>query len=162
MGAVLIAGLGITGTLLSPIITELVRRKSTRREQLTDRRLDVYADLLRVTARVVENAQTWSALPTEDLQENDPEELDRVIGQADVIASPKVDEVLREFSRLAHAFHRNLVLEAQPYHQSLRREERSADDATAIQKRMNLGVIADQLREQRNRLRKHIRTEMKP
>lgn len=150
--AVLIAGLGIAGTLLSPLIAERARRKSTRQEQLTGRRLAVYADLLRITARVVENAQTWSAIPTVDLQENDPEELDHVVGQADVIASPEVDEVLREFSRLAHAFHRDLVVAARPHHQSVRREGRSADDATAIQKRSDLGRIADQLLERRNEL----------
>src|SRR3954451_3548601 len=55
---VALAGIAGTlfGTLSSPLLAERMRRESVRREALLNQRLSMYADLLRVTARVADNA----------------------------------------------------------------------------------------------------------
>lgn len=95
---VAIAGIADTlvGTLLAPVLTERMRRKSTRAEQLRGERLKVYADLLRVTARVADNEMEWSLATACGLEETDDDELDQVISQARVVASKNVYETAAE------------------------------------------------------------------
>ncbi len=86
-----VAVAGIIGTFASgiagPALIERMRRESTRIEQVRAQRLAVYADLLKVTARLADNALTWSAIPPADLKETDSDELDAVISRARVVAS---------------------------------------------------------------------------
>lgn len=91
---VAIAGIAGTllGALLAPVLAESMRRKSKRAEQLRAERLTVYADLLRVTARMCDNAMHWSENLDTDPQETDSDDLDRVFSQARVVASKKVYE----------------------------------------------------------------------
>lgn len=149
---------GIAGTLLAPILAEWMRRKSTRAEQLRAERLKVYADLLRVTARVADNAMNWSAMPLADLKETDDEELDQVLSQARVVASKKVYERFNELRRLASEFNRQLFL-ARLYHQRIRNEGQ-ADDAESIGQRMSLGAVADKMVEAYKQIESAIRNEM--
>ncbi|MBM4511386.1 hypothetical protein GS425_13010 [Rhodococcus hoagii] len=49
---------------------------------------------MKVTARLADNALTWSAIPPADLKETDSDELDAVISRARVVASENVYEHL--------------------------------------------------------------------
>lgn len=156
---------GIAGTLLGsvlgPSITEKMRRRSTRMEQVQQQRLALYGDLLRVMARLVDNAQTRTAIPLADLPEPEGEELDRLISQARVLAGDDVEKHLTEMSRLIHKIHRMLVMDVAPYHQKLR-DEGKGDDGVAIQKRTQLAGPVDELIAAYGRLNASIRDEMKP
>lgn len=156
---------GIAGTLLGtvsgPSITERMRRKSTRMEQVQEQRLAIYGDLLRVMARLVDNAQTRAAIPLADLPEPTDDELDRLISQARVLSGDKVEKHLDEVSRLLHKIHRTLVMDVVPYHQQLRAAGKG-DDATAIQKRSQLAGSVNELVAAYRGLNKSIREEMKP
>jgi hypothetical protein len=158
-----IAGIGGTllGTVLGPSITEKMRRKSTRMEQVQQQRLALYGDLLRVTARLVDNAQTRAALPLADLPEPADDELDRLISQARVLAGEEVEKHLADLSRLISKIHRMLVMDVVPYHQKLR-DEGKGDDGVAIQKRVQLAGPVEELVATYDRLRVTIRREMKP
>ncbi|GAA1093744.1 hypothetical protein [Nocardiopsis metallicus] len=156
---------GIIGTLaaaiLTPLIAERARRKSARQEQLRGRRMELYADLLRFTARIVENAENWSATPLVALEEVDLDELDRVGGQADALASEKVDGLLQDFMSRASTFHRALA-EAQEYLRPLRADAGGpADDTTSIQQRVCLADMASELHRVHKTLRARIRYEMR-
>lgn len=158
-----VGALGILGTLLAallpPLITEPMRRESNRREQVIAHQLDVYADLLKATARLADNAMTWAATPLADLNETANDELDRVISRARVVASKAVYLVLEDLTRNVHKFNRALVMEAQPHHQRVRAEG-GADDVTGIQQRMELAGHADQLVADHKRLAAAIRSEI--
>ncbi|MGW5880231.1 hypothetical protein ACWFMI_27160 [Nocardiopsis terrae] len=157
------AALGFAATVLSPLLAERSRRKSVHLEQLRERRLALYSDLLRITARIAENAETCSAIPSAEPEETDQAEIERVVSQAAVLASSEVDELLREFSREANVFFRDLVLVVKPHHERLRRGEGPpSGEATAIEQRMALGEKASRLREGHKALRARIRIEMDP
>ena len=159
-----VGALGILGTLLAallpPLITEPMRRESSRREQVVAHRLDIYADLLKATARLADNALTWSATPLADLTETADDELDRVISRARVVASTAVYHALEDLTRNVHKF-KALVMEAQPHHRRVRAEG-GADDVTGIQQRMSLAELADQLIGDHKRLAAAIRSEIVP
>lgn len=154
---VAIAGIG--GTLLAPTLTEWMHRKSDRIEQLRTNRLAVYADLLRVTARVADNAMTWSAIPLADLKESDSDELDRLVSQSRVIASDDVYRCFNEFSRQAGEFNRRLF-RAKLHHQRVRNAG-EIDDTETIRQRMSLGSVADRMTESYKQIEAVIRCEMK-
>jgi hypothetical protein len=153
-----VAVAGILGTLLAPLLAERVRRNSTRAEQLRAERLRVYADLLRVTAVLADNASTWSAIPLADLKETDDEELDRVFSEARVVASKPVYERLRELSRLATEFNRQLFW-AKVQHQKVRDKDQ-VDDAESIVQRMSLGDVAGKMVRAHKQIEAAIRKEM--
>jgi len=75
----------IAGTLaaavLAPFVTGRMSRKSARLDRLTTERIGAYADLLRATARLADNAMTWASLPLADLQETDDAEMNRIISR---------------------------------------------------------------------------------
>lgn len=158
-----IAGIAGTllGTVLGPSISEKMRRKSTRMEQVQQQRLALYGDLLRVTARLVGNAQTRAALPLAELPEPSDDELDRLISQAQVLAGKKVEKHLADLSRLVSKINRMLVMDVVPYHEKLRNEGKG-DDGVAIQKRVQVAGPVDELVAAYGRLKDSIREEMKP
>jgi hypothetical protein len=157
---VAVAGIAGTllGALLAPILAEWMHRKSTRTEQLRAERLRVYADLLRVTGRVADNAMDWSAIPLADLKETDDDELNQVLSQARVVASKKVYTRLGELTRLAGEFNRQLF-PARIYHQHVR-EEGQIDDARSIAQRMSLGGVADKMVQSHKQIEAAVRDEM--
>ncbi|MEV6512955.1 hypothetical protein AB0M61_43535 [Streptomyces sp. NPDC051642] len=161
-----IAGIAGTliGTLLGPVLSERMRRNSVRTEQFSAQRLVVYADLLRVAARFADNAETWAATPLAELEENDPEELDRLFSQVRVIASPSVCEQVRNLERAVSAFNHQLA-EAQPHHRRLLEAasgQGSGEDGQAVTQRMNLATAADGVRDAYRRLSRAIRQAMQP
>jgi hypothetical protein len=151
---------GIAGTLLAPLFGERMRRKSVRTEQLAAQRLVVYADLLTATARIVDNANEWSALPLADMKETEAGELDRLGGRVRVVASKAVYEDFKKLSSTTQKFNRFLFLEVRPHHQRIRAEGK-VDDERSIQQRMRLGDIAHKIGESHQELEKKIREEMK-
>jgi len=151
---------GIGGTLFAPLATERMRRKSVRTEQLSAQRLAVYADLLRATALVVENAMTWSALPLADLKETNEDELNRLVSQTRVVASKKVYNTCKQLLGHAATFNRELS-EAKSYHRRIH-DSGQVDDARSLRQRMSLASIATSLRESEKRLEDAARRDMKP
>ncbi|HEX6686435.1 MAG TPA: hypothetical protein VF062_26930 [Candidatus Limnocylindrales bacterium] len=99
---------GIGGTLLAgtltPLIAERARREGARQELLRTRRVDIYADLIRATARLVENARIWAAAPTVDLKETPEDEWDILVARVEVIASKNVHEYLIVLAKIVGAF----------------------------------------------------------
>jgi len=157
---VAVAGIAGTllGALLAPVLTERMRRKGVRQEQLMGQCLDVYADLLRATARLADNAMTWSAIPLADLKETDDDELDRLMGRVRVVASEQVHDRFKALTKQLHEFNR-LLLEARPHHQRVR-DAGEVDDTTSIKQRTTLGGVADKIVESHKQLEKAIRDEM--
>ena len=149
------------GTVLGPSITEKMRRKSTRMEQVQQQRLGLYGDLLRVTTRLVDNALTRAALPLADLPEPANDELDRLVSQARVLAGEEVEERLADLARLVNKINRKLVTDVVPYHEKLR-DEGKTDDQIANRKRGQLVSSVNDLIAAHDRLRVSIRREMKP
>jgi hypothetical protein len=155
---------GIAGTLLgtlsSPLLAERMRRESVRREALLNRRLSMYADLLRATARVADNAMAWSSIPLADLKETDDEDLNRIVSLARVVASDQVYAHLTELSDAAQEFNR-LLFSARVYHARLQ-DEGHVDDSRSIEQRMALGSVADKLQASYKEMERSIRSEVKP
>lgn len=156
---------GIAGTLLAPILSERMRRRSVRDEQLSAQRLVVYADLLRISARFVDNTQARAEFPLEELAETAPEELDRVFSQVRVIASPRVHKHVRDLEGAVHAFNR-LLADARLHHRRLReaadRGEGSGQDSKAVTQRISLGDAAEAVRDAYRRLEEAMRQEVHP
>lgn len=94
---VLIAGLGIAGTLLAPLLSERMRRRSVRQERLLAERMGVYADLLRAAARIAENSKRWASDPGLELQMTDDEELNIMQARLQVVGSKKVHKEYESF-----------------------------------------------------------------
>lgn len=149
---------GVAGTLLAPLLTERARRNSARRQRLGDARLDAYTDLLLVTARLAENASTWSAIPLADPQETGQDELDRVIARVRIVASPNVYDHLDQITGVAGEFHRAL-LQAKLDHRAVHTGGR-VDDGRTILQRLDLGKLADRLRATHRELEAMIRAEV--
>lgn len=155
-----VAGLVTTlaAALLTPLLAERMRRESARREQLGTARLETYAELLRVTDRLVGNAKTWSAIPLADLEEIDNAELERLVARLRVVASDGVYKRLDQIISLAGQFNRALA-DAKSTHQALR-DAGSAADSTATHQRVQLAGIADSLSEVHKELETVIRKEI--
>lgn len=158
-----VAFAGILGTLaaalLGPFVAEQMRRKSARLERLVVVRIDLYADLLRATARLVDNAATWSALPLADLEETDNEELNRLIGRVRAVASEQVYKSYQKLASRVHEFNRLLPDVKQHHHNLLESEE--VDDLMSIHLRMTLATIADAIRENHLELEDAVRAELR-
>lgn len=136
-----IAIAGIIGTLLAPLLHEVVRRRSVRDHEVLVRRMDTYADLLQATARFADNAQTWSAIPLADLEETEDEKLNRLLSEVRVHGSKAVYASTKRLSSALQEFNRRL------WHaraQEVRmREAQEVDDVGSIRARMDAGKIAD-------------------
>lgn len=135
-------------------------RKSARLERLGGERLVAYADLLRVTARLADNAMTWSAVPLADLKETDNDELDRLISRVRVVASKHVYSQLGELTRHAHEFNRQLFA-AKLHHQRVQNSDSAVHHGWSIKQRMSLGTLADKMLESHERLEATIRKDLK-
>lgn len=156
-----IAGIGGTllASVLAPILSERMRRRSSRLDRLHEQRLTAYADMLQVTARFADNAMTWSAIPNADLKETEDGVLDALVSRIRVVGS---DDVHRRFGELAsqlHRFNRELY-DAQAYHVALR-EAGTVDDQKSIGQRMSLGSIADGIVKSHGDLEAIVRKEVK-
>lgn len=101
-----VAVAGIVGTVLAPLVLERMRRESARREHLLAHRTGAYADLLRVTAKLVDNAAQWAFTPTADLTQTDDEELNAIVARVRVVGSPRLFDKLKEFESETHKFNR--------------------------------------------------------
>jgi hypothetical protein len=157
---VAIAGISATliAGILGPLLAERMRRESARLERLLGRRLDVYADLLRASARLADNSMTWSAIPLADLKETDDEELDRLVSQVRVVASKDVYQQLQALAGRAHEFNQ-LLFQAKLHHNRLR-DAGKVDDDLSLRQRMSLGSIADEMRKEHKKLEATIRGEL--
>ncbi len=110
MNAIMWMGVaGIVGTALLPWITERLRSKTARRDQLVKLRLAIYADLLRATARLAATATTSAASHPNDADEIAGDEFDSLLSQARVVASDDVYRRLNELSQLTGTFNRHLM-----------------------------------------------------
>lgn len=142
---VIVACLGIAGTVTAAAVSPFAAARLARR----DRRADIYADTLALLWVVQDNALTLSAMPGAELPAPPLEELRRLDARARLVAGDRVVEQLRLVVRLANRFERDLFV-PQLRQRSLRQEQERnpdapADTATAIQERMSLGEIADDL-----------------
>ena len=141
------------------MVSEWMRRKSTRLDRLHEQQLNTYVDTLQATARFADNAREWSAIPLADLQEADDEELNRLVSRLRVVGSKKVYKQFSELTRQLHLFNRALS-HAQDHHSSLR-ESSVVDNQTSIQQRMALADIADQIVGQHKKIERIVRDEMR-
>ena len=157
---VAIAGIGGTllGTLLSPVLAEKMRRSGARQEQLRAARLELYAELLEVTARLADNAMTWSALPRADLKETQNARLDRIIARVRTLGSDEVRNHVAELSRTAQEFNRRLYGARDL--ERIAESEGAVDSAAGIQARMQLGGLADRLRDLHHTLEEDVRRDV--
>ncbi|WP_199036728.1 hypothetical protein [Glycomyces salinus] len=143
----------------APIISERMRRKSTRRELLLNRRIDTYAALLRVGATIRDNAMTWSAIPLADLQEEEDEELNRILSEIRVVASLEVFNLAKKLLSTVQAFNRTLVSEARPARREAERQGHG-DSEPAIRARMRLADSATEIDQIYRDLMSAIRNDM--
>ena len=157
MSATIIAVAGIVGTLLAPIVTEQVKRRSAREDRQHDRRLAVYADLLHVTAKTADNAQNWASTPLAELDEHEDEFLNRMLAQVRVVASTQVRDQTLAFQSAALVFYRRLS-EAKLLHRRVQ-QVGDGDSVEASQTRMHLAGLADELVELFKQLEDVVRRE---
>lgn len=141
------------------MISEWMRRKTTRLDRLHEQRLSTYANALKATARFADNAREWSATPLAELKETDDEELNRIVSQLRVVGSKKVYNQFNELAQQLHLFNRTLFW-TQEHHVSLRASE-VVDDQTSIQQRMKLADIADQVVKHHKKIEEIVRDEMR-
>jgi hypothetical protein len=105
---------GIAGTLgaaiFAPIVGEIARRKSVRKERFLELRLEAYADLLRVGSRFVNNAITLASMPDADVTEPDNDELGRLDGLVRLVASKDAARHFTAFYEQLAKFHAELLV----------------------------------------------------
>jgi hypothetical protein len=161
---VIVAIAGIAGTVLaavlSPFVSARMSRKSARLDRLTTERIVTYADLLRATARLADNAMNWSSIPLADFKETDDEEMSRIIARARVVASKHVYERLRTLTADVHEFNRKLYM-ARLYHRRIEDSDSAELHGEAAQQRMELGGIADRIVAMHKDLESTVRKELR-
>ncbi len=157
-----VALIGITGTLLAgsvtPFLLEKIRAKNLRLERITERRLDLYSDTLQVTAGVVDNLMLWSSIPQADAPEPEQEALSRLDGRLRVLASDAVNTTYRQFNGLARDFYRRLWMERMKL--SAQEDADGTNEGRALMERLALGKIADEAKVAHDALQEIIRTEV--
>jgi len=158
MSATVIAVAGIIGTLSSPMLAERMKRRSARGDRQHDRRLTLYADLMQATAKIADNARSWSAMPLAELDEPEDSFLDRMFAQVRVVASDQVRDQTLRFQGSAGAFNRRL-LNVRALHRRVY-EAGDGDSGEAIQSRFQLGGLADEVVDDFKRLESTVRREM--
>ena len=158
---VALAGIGgtLAAAVLSPFVTERMHRENARRDRLMVHQIEAYADLLRATARLADNAMAWALSPLQDLKETDNEELDRLISRVRVVASDDVHQQLTELTR--HALEFNRLLYFAKLHRTRMDAAGEIDDPTSIQQRMSLGSAADKMIESHKQIEATVRKEMR-
>lgn len=149
---------GIAGTVLAPLVLERMRRESARREHLLRHRLDVYAGLLEVTARLADNAMEWSSIPLAQLKETDEEKLDTLMARVHVLGSPEVFALVKATRKATGEFNRRLMFAR--LHAARVEDEGQVDDAKSMGSRMSAGEMADAIRGLHLRLESTIRAEL--
>ena len=156
--AILVATvLGGALSIVGGVVAERIRHRASRREHLLTVRLEVYADLLEVAARVTENVRIWASLPEADLEEHDDAFLNRMLARVRAHASDDVRELALAWKGRVEDFHR----ERYRARLALARahESGAADTQEAIQARMVLAGIADEIRAGFDRLEAAVRRD---
>jgi hypothetical protein len=154
----LVAIAGIIGTLLAPVVGELVRRKSTRKERLDDQRSEAYTHLLSAGVQFVDNAMNLASIPGADFPEPATDELNRLEGQIRLVASKSVRNLFQTFSDQLAKF-RAAQFQAQLHHQAVVKSG-AADDAQGIQQRLELGRMAEAIRDTYHELEAAMRKDV--
>ncbi|MFB7610384.1 hypothetical protein [Streptomyces gardneri] len=149
----------LIGALVAPLLAERMRRKSVLQEWSRNQRLAVYAELLTVTARIVDETRLLASLPLSELKAPD-EGLDRLAGQVRALASDATYERFGKLSKEAQQFARVLVTEVRPHQQQIQGAGH-VDDTRSIQNRMRLSDMAERIADLHDKLEKQIRNEMK-
>jgi len=149
----------LTGTVLGPWVNEAARRKSELKLRVHDQQVATYAELLTAVTRLVDNARERSAIPLADLPEPDQDELSRLSGRARVVAGKNVRRELSRLSKLFNQYNTGLF-QAQMHHSQLRQRADVADDVQAINQRLSLGRIAEELTGARNDLEDAMRKDL--
>lgn len=103
---------GIIGTAVSPWISERLRSRNARKDQLMKLRLAIYADLLGATARLEAQAHAGAPKPAAETEDIGTEELDGLLSQAKVVAGPDVLRQLEALSQHTESFNRSAGLAA--------------------------------------------------
>ena len=153
-----VAVAGIIGTAVSPWVVERLRAKNARREQLTSMRLVIYADLLRVTARLAANATMWATYPAANLEEVDSDELDSLVSRAQVVSSKDVYQRFNELAQQIKAFQLFRVMSVLPHLHKM--DVDAVDDQLSIQYRGRLGELVGIINATQGRIQDAIRNEM--
>jgi hypothetical protein len=153
---------GIVGTALSPWITERLRSKNARRDQLVKLRLAIYADLLRATARLATTATASATSHPNDAEMIGGDDFDSLLSQAQVVASDDVYRRLNELSQLTETFNQHLVKAESrpvfPHRQHL--HDGAVNDPLRLQHRRALADIAGGVAVAHGRVQDAIRHEM--
>jgi hypothetical protein len=155
-----VAGIAGTllGTLLSPVVAERMRRSGARQEQLRAARMELYAELLEVTARLADNAMTWAALPRAELQETEDARLDRILARVRTLASKDVRNHMAEISTVMHDFNRQLF--AARDLERMAEKAGGTDSVPALQARSKLASLAERARGLHLQLEKDVRRDV--
>lgn len=163
MNAIMWMGVaGIVGTALSPWITEHMRSKNARRDQLVKLRLAIYADVLQATARIAATATTSAASHPHDADEIGSDDFDSLLSQARVVASDDVYRRLNELSQLTGTFNQHLVKTEPrpvfPHRQHL--HDGAVNDPLRLQHRRTLTDIAGAIAVAHGKVQDAIRHEL--
>jgi hypothetical protein len=158
----LVAIAGIIGTLLAPVITEIVRRKSVRKERLLELRLEAYADVLKVGDRFVHNAIALASMNDVTIKEPDDDSINHLVGQVKLVASKDVAKHFSTFTERVSRFH-VAVLMAKFNHRVL--AARNPEDDSALEGAKSVDRVAfdrkvDAIREAYNELEAAIRKDV--
>ena len=163
MNAIMWMGVaGIVGTAVSPWVTERLRSKNARRDQLVKLRLAIYAELLRATAALAATATTRAPHPAGDQEGIGGYELDCLVSQAQVVAGKDVYQQLDELSHLTDSFNQHLVRAGSrpvfPHRQHL--HDGAVHDPLRLQHRRTLTDIAGSIAVAHGKIQDAIRHEM--
>ncbi|MGZ5295696.1 MAG: hypothetical protein ACXWYT_02125 [Actinomycetota bacterium] len=105
---VAVAIAGIAGTLAAavaaPWVAGRVQRAAVKEARIHAARLEAYVDLLQVTGQLVENFQTWSAIPLAEVEGPSPERVRSIDARIRVVGSDAVAEATKEFAALSSRF----------------------------------------------------------
>jgi hypothetical protein len=158
---VAIAGIAgtLAGALLAPMIAEKMRRKSARMEIVTGERIEVYADLLRVTARIADNVVGWSANPLMELEETDDEVLNRLVARLQVVASEDVHKQFLDLRSQIGPFYRLLWTARISHNRELRKEDPVPGQSPPEMQRVELYGMAEDIVKNHKELIAMIRAE---
>jgi hypothetical protein len=154
----------LAGAIFGPVITEIVRRKSVRKERLLELRLAAYEELLKVSTQFVNNAATLASMHDVDIKERDENELRDLLSQVKLVASKDVVKQVNTFTEQVTRFHRDVFLAKLNYRTVALRnpEDDSALDGVRSVDRVAFGRKADALRDAYNEIEAAIRKDVQP
>jgi hypothetical protein len=157
---VIVAALGIGGTLAASIIAGRMQRTTARDDRIRERRFAVYVDVLEVMGQFRENAQTWATFPDADVVEPSTDAIRSIDARIRVVGSDDVRAATDRVANLAQRFIADLF-PARVLHERLRRQYKVVDTDETIKARMALGGLVDEMTVALKELESKIRAEMK-